>query len=345
MIWLPIALAVFLTACEHKSEQKPTIVTGDVIPVKIMELTQTEQGRAIAASGQLSTDDEVILSFKTGGVISEINVKEGDFVRKGQLLAKLNLTEIRTGVTQTQAALEKATRDFERISNLYKDSVATLEQLQNTKTAMDIARQQNEAAQYNLNFSEIRAVENGYILKKFANPGQIVTPGQAIIQANGAGRNHWILKAGVSDQDWATISNNDKAQIKLDAIGGGEVAAKVVRKSQGIDPGNGAFTVELEITTPNSALASGMFGEATINTQKTATVWNVPYNALLEGNEGKGYVFVTNDGKTATKVPVRIIAINKDSASVTDGLSGFKSLIVSGSAYLTDKASIKVLNN
>ena len=87
-------------------------------------------------------------------------VKEGDRVKKGQLLDTLKSTEIAAQVQQVNLALEKAQRDYQRASKLYKDSVATLEQLQNAKTGVDIARQNlQQAPAIEPNSAAAKAVE------------------------------------------------------------------------------------------------------------------------------------------------------------------------------------------
>ena len=107
--------------------------------------------------GKLASKEELKLSFKTGGIISEIFVDEGQTVKKGQVLAKLNLSEIQAQVNQAILGLDKAERDYRRANNLYKDSVVTLEQLQNTTTALDIAKSNVKIAEFNLQFSTIKA--------------------------------------------------------------------------------------------------------------------------------------------------------------------------------------------
>src|SRR5262245_23208964 len=137
---LLLPLAVYISSCNTDSragETKPS----DIIPVKTIALDNNVQTGIINASGQFTTDDEAMLSFKTGGVIERIFVKEGDAMRKGQMLTTLNLTEINAQVQQAQLAYEKAKRDYQRTMNLHNDSVATLEQLQNAKTGLDLAAQ------------------------------------------------------------------------------------------------------------------------------------------------------------------------------------------------------------
>ncbi|MBK8884570.1 MAG: biotin/lipoyl-binding protein [Bacteroidales bacterium] len=117
-------------------------------------MNQAEVTGSVQSSGQFTTDDETMLSFKTGGIVDRIYVKEGDKIRKGQLLATLDLTEISSQVNQSQIAYEKAARDYNRIENLQKDSVASLEQLQNSKTGLELAKQQLAAAKFNLQYSK-----------------------------------------------------------------------------------------------------------------------------------------------------------------------------------------------
>ena len=300
--------------------------------------------KTIVSAGRFTTDDEAYLSFKTGGIIEKIFVKEGDAVKKGELLATLNLGEINAMVAQAKAGYEKAKRDYNRVSNLYRDSVATLEQLQNAKTGMEVAEKQLSIAEFNSNYSEIRALSDGYVLKKFANEGQMVASGSPVIQTNGAGKGEWYLKAALSDIEWVSISLNDKADIELDAYPGIKYASYVFRKSEGVDPYTGTFTVDLKITSAlSSKIASGLFGKAEIFPHSKIKSWKIPYESLLDGDGDKGYVFATNDGNTAKKVEVTIAGLEKDFVLVSSGLENYKSLIVSGSAYLNDNSSIRIV--
>lgn len=338
-----VAIAMLSVSCGNTKEDNKTI-QEDVIPVKLQLLEQGSDGSVVRASGAFTTDDETVLSFKTGGVINRVLVKEGDRVSRGQLLATLNLTEVNAGAQQAALAREKAERDYQRALKLYKDSVATLEQMQNARTALDVAKQQLKAASFNRTYSEIRAASGGYVLQRFANDGQVVGPGTPVLQVNGAGSSSWLVKVGVSDTQWAAISKGDAALVQSDAMPGQQLQAVVYKKPEGIDPASGTFIIQLKLTGKNPAsLASGMFAKAEIRPkQKSSSTWMIPYDALLDGDAGKGYVFVSNDGKSAEKKEVKIGEIKKDKVVISSGLEGSKYLIISGSPYLNDGSRIKV---
>jgi len=332
-------------ACNSSKPVEPKTTAKDNIPVQVMLLNQEHSNAPVTVSGEFTTDDEVMLSFKTGGIINRVLVKEGDAVRKGQLLATLNLTEINAQVQQVQLNQEKARRDYQRTKNLYADSVATLEQLQNSKTALQLAEQQVNLIAFNRRYSEIHASQDGYILKKLADAGQQVSPGTAVLQTNGAQSGKWLLKVGISDQEWALLKLNDPAKVETTALPGQFMEGFLSRKSEGVDPATGTFTAHITLTGKKPQIASGMFGKATINPSgKTEHkgVWKIPYEALLDGDGSTGYVFITNDDKTAKKVKVTIAGIEDHTVTISDGLQDAKGLIVSGSAYLTDQSAITI---
>jgi RND family efflux transporter MFP subunit len=339
------AAALLLYGCGTPASGKQNLIKNDTIPVQVISLNGASGASSgIPVSGQFTTDDETQLSFKTGGVIHSILIKEGDRIHRGQLLATLDLTEINTQVQQAQLGLEKARRDFQRVENLYKDSVATLEQLQNAQTALDIAGEQAGAARFNQSYSEIRAGEDGYVLRKMANPGQVVSSGTPILETNGAGSHRWLLRVGLSDRQWSQVHIGDHANLETGALPGQTLTGTVSRRSEGVDAATGTFTADIRIGNISGTLASGLFGKGVIQpaTLAPAGSWAIPYQALLDGDGSTGYVFVTQDGRIAHKVKVRLSGMEKDHILISDGLQGAGSVIVSGSAYLTDSSPIHI---
>lgn len=343
LIYYSLALAFFLGACGRDAQRTNGLASADdVIPVRTIELATRDTARVIRATGTFTTDDETTLAFKNGGVIQQIHVKEGESFRKGQLLASLEPTEINTAVRQAQLGLEKAERDYQRARQLFLDSVATQEQVENAKTAFEAAKQDAARAVYNQDRTRILAPFDGYVLQHPARNGQVVGPGTPVLVVSSSGQNGWLLKVGVSDGQWAAIRVGDQAEVTT-GTQRDRLRAMVHRKSEGIDPQAGTFTVYLKLDgKQGSPVASGMFGQTEIRLSTQSGVWLIPYEALLDGDAGTGYVFVTDDGKTARRIPVQIGEIQKDHVVVTGGLEDAAALIVSGSPYLQDGSKITV---
>src|SRR4029079_18657756 len=126
-------------------------------------------------------------------------------VAKGQLLATLDLTEINAQVQQANQGVEKVQRDVKRVKNLYNDTVATLEQVQNANTQLKVAEESLRIARFNQQYAQIRATESGIILKKLMNEGELASAGSPVFQFNGTAGNDWVIRFGVSDKDWAVL--------------------------------------------------------------------------------------------------------------------------------------------
>ena len=148
-------------ACSNKKEN--ATATEEAVVVRTAPVTVTNYTSTLQYSGKLASTSEANLSFKSGGVISRIYVKEGDHVSRGQLLATLNLTEINAQVQQAKQNADKANRDYTRAKNLYADTAATLEQLQNAETGQKVASEALRIASFNAAYAQIRAAANGVI--------------------------------------------------------------------------------------------------------------------------------------------------------------------------------------
>ena len=341
LLLISIGAAIALQSCTGKANEKISKIGSEIVPVKLLPINTDTASDVINASGLVSTEDEARLSFKIGGVIEKIFVKEGDRIRKGQLLATLKSTEIAAQVQQVQLAVDKAQRDYQRADNLYKDSVATLEQLQNARTSVEVAKQNLQQVAFNQQYSRIYAPADGFVVKKIANEDELAVAGSPILFVNAvSGSSKWVLRIGLSDQEWAAVQVGNKAKITMDAFPGQEFIAVVSKKSISADAASGSFQVELQVDFGKQQPAVGMFGKASIFPSSSSIGFSVPYEALLEADGKKGFVFVSDDKKTVSRCAVTISSISNDVVYIKNGLQGHAYVVTSGSPYLSDRSLI-----
>jgi RND family efflux transporter MFP subunit len=341
LLFISVAVTIGLQACTGKASENASGINTEVIPVRLLAISKNTSSNVVAVSGQLATEDQAKLSFKIGGIIERIFVREGDHVTKGQLLATLKSTEIVAQVQQVQLAVEKAQRDYQRADNLYRDSVATLEQLQNAKTGVEVAKRNLEQVAFNQQYSRIYAPADGFVTKKIANEGELASAGSGVLLVNAVGgSSNWILQIGLSDQEWAGIEVGNKASVTMDAFPGEQFTGIVSKKSISSDAASGSFQAEVRIDFGKHQPAIGMFGKASISPSNSSIGFSIPYEALLEANGKKGFVFVSDDKKTVRRCAVTISSISNDVVYITDGLQGHSYVVTSGSPYLSDKSMI-----
>ena len=334
-----------LAACKKpQKEVENKLLSSDIVPVRVAALETATLSGDIVATGLLTTENDARLAFKIGGVIDRIYVSEGQTVKKGQLLATLKTGEIDAQIAQTKLGYEKAKRDLDRAQNLYKDSVATLEQVQNARTGVDLAKQQVDFVTFNEKYTSIYATVGGFVTRKLANEGEIIGPGMPLFVLNEANeKGDWLLKIGVTDAEWASIQPNERVEITFDAYPNKIFTGSVYKKAPTADPTSGTFSVDVKVNFTTERPAMGMFGKAKIASNAKRQMTVIPYAALLEANGGQGFVFVPTADGGVRKAVVQIQSFDKDKVYVSAaGLAGIKEIIVTGSAFLNEKSKISI---
>jgi RND family efflux transporter MFP subunit len=347
---IPLILAAVLFTCSKNEAptQQDSAVMEEIneasVAVRVTEVTEGEFSMPVVSSGLITTGTESRLSFKTGGIVTSILVKEGESVTKGQLLATLDQTEIDAQVSQSRNNLDKTRRDLERVERLYKDSAATLEQYQNVKTAYDLANEGWRIASFNKQHAMIHANSNGKVIRKFVNEGEQVSGGTPVLMINSAGENDWIVRVGLPDVDWVRVSKGDRAVVKTDAYAGQSFDAVVSLINEAADPVSGLYQVEVKIAPGGRKLATGLVATVEIIPAQTQKLKSIPIEAIVEGSGSNAFVFVAdNDSASVKKIPVQIAYLSDDKAIIAAGLENVRNVITAGSAFLTESSTIKVV--
>ena len=342
--FVAVILCSILWSCGQKENKETTSSLDDsAIAVKLAPVQTGEFSLPVSSAGLISTENESKLSFKTGGIISGIYVKEGEDVNKGQLLASLDLTEIDAQVSQAKNNLAKAKRDLDRGQRLLKDSAATLEQIQNLQTAFDLADENFRIASFNRQFSTIRANTSGKVIKKFVNEGELINAGMPVLAINSAASNDWIVKIGLPDVDWVRVKKGDRAKIYTDAYPDDFFEGDLNVINEGADLINGLYQAEVRVKPGNRKLASGLFAKVQIIPSAKRSLQRVPIESIVEGHGKRAFVFIVkSDRRSVRKLPVTIAYLENQSAYIIDGLTNVSDVITMGSAFLTENSVVKV---
>ncbi|MEZ4776370.1 MAG: efflux RND transporter periplasmic adaptor subunit [Bacteroidia bacterium] len=333
-ILIATAIAI-LAACGSKTQVASESAQTPAIPVRMETIVPLKEAPSILTSGIVAAQEEIKLSFKTGGVIRAVYVNEGSTVRKGQLLAKLDPSEIDAQVNQATSAAEKARRDLERATRLYQDTVVTLEVVQDLTTAKDVAEANLRIATFNQQYSEIYAPASGRILKKLAETGEIIGPGSPVFFL-AATNSDQVIRAGLTDADIVRVNYGDRAQVHFDAWPADTFEAKIVEIAAGADPMTGAFQVELQIEKHPKSLKNGFIGQVTLIPQNEGKWAKIPMTAIVEAEPGRATIYTTEPGsQTVRKVNLPHYRIGNDHIAVPmNQLNGLTEVITDGARYL-----------
>ena len=339
-ITLIISITVLLSAACRNTTVKTA--NQEVTGVRVTQVTPERISIPVHSSGMLVSSEEMKLSFKTGGFVAKIGVKEGDLVKEGDILATLNLSEINAQVNIARNGFDKATRDYTRFKNLHADSVATLEQLQNAETTLSTAKSNLDIAQFNLTHSKIIAPENGHILKQFAKVNELVASGYPVFLFGTSGKN-WKVRSSLSDRDIVRINPGDSAVVTLDAWPGIKFPAVVEQVGEISNPLTGTYEIEMTLNKTGYRLAAGFVAGVEIYPSKKENFITVPVGAIVEADGQKGYVYSVRDSMTVQKIKIEIVIINGSKAAIRGDLGGIRKIVSEGAAYLRDGEKVKIV--
>ncbi|HEX6850188.1 MAG TPA: efflux RND transporter periplasmic adaptor subunit [Candidatus Polarisedimenticolaceae bacterium] len=335
----PFLLALPLAAAGCGSDvAAPTPILPIVELASVGAAADTE---IVRAPGVVSRRLETPLAFRTGGIVASVRAREGDAVRRGQVLASLALDEIDARVAQARSALEKARRDLARVQSLQADRVATLEQVQDAGTGVEQAEAALRIAEFNRRHSVIEAPSDGVILRRLAEPGQEIGSGSAVLlfAAEAGG---FVVRAGLSQADAARVRVGDGASVvfpgRSDAASGA-----IARIHEAADAATRTTTVEIELRSLPEGVRSGDVGTVLVRRSAGERRSSIPLSALVEGNGAEGWVFVHDEAaSTVKRVAVRTAGLSGDRAILATPLDPGARIVVVGAEYLRDGSTVRV---
>ncbi|MDW7693954.1 efflux RND transporter periplasmic adaptor subunit [Flammeovirgaceae bacterium SG7u.111] len=342
-----LALALLSYACnpDYKTKYADDSPKKTAKPVAVQELEITSAPIPIEASGVLGSKAEVKMSFKIGGIIQHIYAEEGQAVKAGQVLAILNRSEINAQVSKAKNAVGKAKRDLDRAQNLYQDSVITLEQLQDLTTVFEVAKSELEIAAFNQTYSQITAPENGKILKRFAEEGELVNGGTPVFLVGNTAKDAHVIRIGVADVDIVRLHARDSAKVFFDAYPKHSFTAYVSEIAESADPRTGAFEIELTLNPSTLNLKNGFVGKVQLFPSNQDPYYKITMDALVEGRKETAQVFVLEQKENKVKkVEVSPSHIGEGYFTVLASSFTKAQVVTEGAAYLADGDIVEVVN-
>lgn len=333
-----------LVSCKKNYINEAENTQESVKNVALTPVSTLQHTEPVIATGRVASSQEVALSFKTGGILRSLTADEGDFVTKGAELARLDLQEINAQVAAAKFNYEKTSRDAERANLLYQDTVGTLENLQNARTAKDLAKSQYDIAQFNRQYSIIRMPVKGVVLERLVEEGELVNPGQPIYKIGNTGsKGAKILKLGMSDKQVTQLQLRDKGRVVFDALSKSEFPIQVTEIAQSANPNTGLFNVEVAILDSEAKIRNGFIGNVSIYPSQKSSGLKIPINALVEGSGKQAVLFYSEDTKTAKRKEIPLLEIRKDYILIpARSLPENAAVITTGASYLRDGDTIAI---
>ena len=325
-----------IIAAAKVSEVKPE---KPAINVVTLTLSPTTIHDRINLPGSIEPWTRLRLMSKIGGTITEVLLREGDRVKKGDVLARIEATDYKIALDRAEAAYKLAKSEYLRDKSIYEKGVIPTSALEAKKTTMQTARADYENAKLLYSRTTVTSPMDGIIRRMDAKIGLQLSPGDPIAEILEIDRVKGVV--GIPESDVTAVRRLDKINITVQALENRKISAKVHFLSPSPETIARLYNLELEIDNRNGEILPGMFIRADIvkKTVKGAIV--VPFYSVVSRNKEQ-FVYIEEDG-TARKRPVKLGIMEKWMVRITEGLNPGDRLIVEGHRDVEDGQKVKVV--
>jgi membrane fusion protein (multidrug efflux system) len=302
--------------------------------VKVEDVTPSEFDNFIEVQGMVDSDENVMVNTTQPGIITAINVKEGDVVHKGQILATTDASVLNKSIDQLQTNLDLATIAYDKQKRLWDQKIGSEIQYLSAKTQKESLEKQLKTLQSQIDLTVIKSPINGVVDEVKVKIGEMATPGFTGIRV--VNLNNIKVIAKVSDNYISKVKKGQSVIVRFPDASY-ELTAPVSFVSSVIGT-NRSFTVEVKVNNKDGRLKPNMVASLLISDQKLANVLVVPSNAIEHTATGNYLMVVagTKGNYTASRRKVEIGVEYNGRTIVTEGLKEGEKIITFGFQDVVD---------
>lgn len=311
------------------------------VPVEIQPLKRAEMIAVYSGTAPIEAHEEAVVVAKVGGEVRQIHVEEGDTVREGQLLARLDGDRLRLELAQNEANLRKLERDYKRTIDLAERGLVSKSTAENLKYDLDALRASHDKAKLELSYTEIRAPIAGVVSARNIKVGNTIRPNDPTFTVTDL--DPLLAYVHVPEKEFRKIAPGQAAEVVVDALGGERFIGNIERISPTVDPQTGTFRARVEVADQSRRLKPGMFARVNIVYERRQAALQLPRAAILDA-DGQQSVYVVDQGKAQQRV-IRTGLSNAGWIEVLDGLQGDERVVTVGQAGLKSGTPVKIVED
>jgi membrane fusion protein (multidrug efflux system) len=319
---------------EGEVGKKDSVKTTDVTTLAVKSGVFTNY---VDIQGKIDAQDNVTAYPQAQAVITAINVKAGDHVHKGQVLAQLDNSVLRQNIEQAQAQASLAQTLFQRQKNLWDQKIGTEVQFLQAQTNVQTSEKQVSALRQQADMYRIVSPINGTVDQMDLKLGQVAAPGAAGIRVVNA--DMLKVKADVPESYAGSVHQGDNVKVMVPDAND-SLTAKVTFAAKVIDLASRSFAIEIRLP-QRSTLRPNMTAVLKIANYAKANSIIIPIKAIQKSESGD-YVFVNVSG-TAKRVIVKSGATYGGQTEILSGLKAGDQLVVDGATDIEDGDKINVV--
>lgn len=347
-----IFITLLLISCGSKTQAPPAGATPPAPSLKVEKLKKQDISTYQEYSTILEGKQNVEIWPKVSGFIQEVYVEEGQKIKKGQLLFKLETQTLNQDAKAAEASVHVAQVEVDKLKPLVDKQIISKVQLETAKAQLEQAKSNYQSVASNINYSRITSPVDGYIGEIPFKIGALVSSAMVkpltTVSDVSEVRAYFSLSEKELIKLKQSLPSNENNQIDLPAtpavkfimINGEEYAeeGKIAMINTIINSTTGTVTARADFKNPNNLLSSGSSGKVRVpSLYKDA--YEIPQIATID-LQGKKLVYVLNDDNTVSTLPLQIIENTNKGFIVENGVNPGTTIVMEGVSKLRDGMAI-----
>lgn len=329
---------------DQAKEQVPAV------PVEVAATQRAEMAAVYTGTAPVESERKAFVMPKVKGEIRAVLADEGQRVREGQSLARLDGDQLRLEVALNEATMRKLERDYARNLELQQKGLISATAIDNLKYELEAAKANWDLARLQLSYCEIRSPISGTVTQRLdvVKVGNTVTPVGGVIDSADSSLfviedlDSLILRVNVPERELAKLAIGQLAELSFDAVPNRTFSGKVALISPYVNADTATFGVRIRVTDTGGLLRPGMFARVAIIYERKPDALQIPRTALLDG-DGPPKVFVVQDGKAAERA-VQVGLSNGAMIEIVSGLKDGEQVVVVGQGAVKPGAAVRIVN-
>lgn len=309
------------------------------IPVEVAAVAVGAIDAAYRGTATLEAENEATVLAKQSGTVEQVFVEEGDRVRAGQVLARLESDKLRFERARAQADVDRLEQDFTRLKSVYQRNLVSREAYDKTQYELSGARAAADLASLALRESELRAPFDGIVTARYVKRGNLIQPNTQAFRITQMDR----LRAAVyvPERDIHKLKTEHPVKLTVDAWPGKVFTGTVLLINPVIDASTGTVKVTVNIDAKQSELRPGMFARTEILYDHREQALLIPRDAVLTEDAAES-VYVVAGGHARRRL-IRIGYGDAGNFEVLEGLKAGEQVVTTGQTSLKDGAKVQVV--
>jgi membrane fusion protein (multidrug efflux system) len=291
-----------------------------------------------AGTANLEAPGEAQVVAKTSGVMVQLLAEEGDQVRAGPVLARIDGDRVRLEVARQLAIVRKLENNYQRSRELAERKLVSAESSDQIKYDLESARAAYDLAKLELSYTNITAPISGVVAQRMVKPGNLIALNAPVFRIVNNSHLEGVLNA--PERESGRLKVGLPLRMVVDAVPGKVFVGRVDRISPVMDSASGTFRVVCAFDNAPE-LRPGMFGRIEVVFDQRTDALTVPRIALLE-DEGEPAVYVV-EGKLAKRKTVQVGFTNGEIAEIRSGLKEGDQVVTAGKVAIRDGTEIQVI--